>query len=189
MLGIGQHVIGGARNAGRAGHASQAEDGHALDVHRQAHAVHQPRINGRAGNAGDGNEEERAQILGGKSRARQRAAERLLPEVLRHFDPMIVGRAPAREPVIFFDRQSQVPRLDAHASLQALQEHRVIHLGAPMFLQRLQQHALVVFMRGNALATPAMFINGAQLLEGILVELSQLLRVQPVVREFVRQRA
>jgi hypothetical protein len=128
------------------GHASQAEDGHALDVHRQVHAVHQPRIDGRAGDAGDRNKEERAQILGGKSRSRQRAAERLLAEILRDFDPMIVGRAPAREPVIFFERERQVPRLHADAGLQTLQEHRVIHLRPPMFLQRLQQNALIVFV-------------------------------------------
>ena len=84
----------------------------------------------------------------------KRAAQRLLPEVLRHFDPMIVGRAPARKPVIFFDGQRQVPRLNAYASLQALQKNRVIHLRPPVLLQRLQQNALIVFMlrqrAGNA---------------------------------------
>ena len=146
MLGIGEHVIGGARNAGRAGDASQSEDRHALDVHRQVHAIHQPRIDGRAGDAGDRNEEQRAQILGRKSGSRQRAAERLLAEVLRDLDPMIVGRAPAREPVIFFDGQRQMPRFHAHARLQTLQEHRIIHLRSPMLLQRRQQHALIVFV-------------------------------------------
>ena len=146
LIRICEDIIGRAGDAGCAGDAAQSKDGHALDIHRQMHAVHQPRIDGWSCNAGDRDKKDRAQIRRRKSRPRERATERFLSEILRDLDPMVIGCAPAREAGVLFHRQSQMTRLDAYARLQPLQEHGVIHLGAPMVLQRLQQDALIIFV-------------------------------------------
>src|ERR1700733_6117140 len=104
---------------------------------------------------------------------------------------MVVGSAPAGKPGVLFERQRHVPRLNTHVSLHALQKDGVLHLRAPMLLQSPQQNALIVFVfrqrAGNTgdghsvNGAPWGYSNGAWL----SMELSEFLRVEPVVREIM----
>src|SRR5579872_5363614 len=110
------------------------------------HPVYQPRVDGWSCNPGDRGKNDRAQVRGPKSGPAERSTQRFLPELLRNFNPMVIGLAPGLEAVILFDRQSQMTRLDAHARLQPFHERGIVHLGAPMALERRQQDTLIIFV-------------------------------------------
>src|SRR5882757_6813472 len=58
LVGEGANVVGGTRDAGCSGDATEAEDGSAFDRGRERHEVDEAGIDGGTGDAGDGGEED-----------------------------------------------------------------------------------------------------------------------------------
>ena len=93
--GKGAHVVGGARDAGRAGDAAEAEDRHPLDARRQPQAVDQAGVDRGRRDAGDGDEEEGVDVVGGEAGALPAPSRTAaLAHLLRDADPGVVGLAP-----------------------------------------------------------------------------------------------
>ena len=91
---------------------------------RQTHAINQARVERRAGDARDRDHEQGVDILGGKARAHQSPAERLLAKLLGTLNPGIVGLPPGCHFVIRVNRQRQKAAINFRVRM-----HPVHHLG------------------------------------------------------------
>ena len=78
-----------------------------------------------------------------------RAAQCLVPQLLRHFDPDVVCLSPRVEFVIFLGRHRQVSSLDRDIAMQARQHLRISQPVAPVFLQFIEEEFLRVVMFGE----------------------------------------
>lgn len=73
-----------------------------------------------------------------QARVMQGAAQGLFSQLLRHFDPDVVGLAPGRDVVIFLGRHRQMPTLHCNVAMQSFQHLWITEAIAPIFLELLQ---------------------------------------------------
>ncbi len=91
LVGEGADVVGGAGDAGGSGDAAQAEDGGALDVDGEGHAVDEAGVDGGAGDAGDGGEEDGGDVCGGDAGALEGAVDGGFAESTAALIQVVVG--------------------------------------------------------------------------------------------------
>ncbi len=127
LIGEGADVVGGAGDAGGSGDAAEAEDGRALDVDGEGHAVDEAGVDGGAGDAGDGGEEDGGDVVGAEADAVEGAADGLLAELDGGDDPGVVGGAEAGEGLVDVEGEDEVAELDAAVDEETVDEPGLFH--------------------------------------------------------------
>ena len=113
------------------------------------HAVHQARVDRRAGDSGDGNEIDGVEFIRFDARARQGAAKSFLAELAGDVDPGVVGDAEGVERVIALHGQRQIAALDADTAKHALDHIGIFKLRRPALFERRGERFLGIILRGE----------------------------------------
>ena len=122
LFGEGADVVGGAGDAGGSGDAAETEDGRALDVSGKGQAVDEAGVDGGAGDAGDGGEEDGGDVGCGDAGALEGADDGALGEREGGGDPGVVGGAEAYEGGVGLEREDCVAEFDATVGVNAGEE-------------------------------------------------------------------
>ncbi len=147
MIGEGADVVGGARDAGGSGDASEAEDGRALDIDGKGKPVDQAGINGWAGDAGYRGEEDRGDLLGADACMVECPTDGLLSEIDGGLDPGVVGLAEGIERRILLKREYDVAEFDATVCKESGKQAGLLHLVFPATAKGFGDNALLITMR------------------------------------------
>ena len=122
LVRIGADVVDGAGDSGNSGGAAEAEDGRALDVAREAHAIDEACVDAGAGDAGMRVEEDSGDVGWLEAGIPERDADGLFPELDCMFDPEIVVRTKAGQGAEFFKREADVAEVDATVGVKAIHD-------------------------------------------------------------------
>jgi hypothetical protein len=109
-----------AREAGRAADAPEPEEREPLQVAPQIEAVGQPGIDRRDRQTARRHEREHVEIARGESGAIEGLADRRLRQVGRVLDEEVVGSGERARNRVVVDGERQVPLLDSHRPVEAL---------------------------------------------------------------------
>ena len=144
LVGKGADVVGGAGDACCSGDAAEAEDGRALDVGGEGHAVDEASVDGGAGDAGDRGEEDGGDVRCGEADAIERDGDGLLAEVEGGGDPGVIGGAEAGEGLVDVEREDEVAEVDTAVDEEAVDETRLLHPVLPAGGERFRDCCLGV---------------------------------------------
>ena len=144
LVRVRPHVVRGARHAGRAGQAAEAENRRAPDARGEAQPVHQQGVERRRRDPGDRDEQERVHVGDPEARAFERGPHGPLADLERHLDPGVVGLAPRLEAAVGLQRQREVPAAHENVPVELLDAVQVVVPGGPLPLERGNQRVLVV---------------------------------------------
>ena len=103
-------------------------------------------VDGRAGDSGDGREEQAAQVGGLQSGIVQREAESLLSQLLRDPDPDVIGLAPGLDIHVLLRGNREVAAIHGHVAVQPRQQERILEFGPPIVLEAFEKNFLRVVM-------------------------------------------
>ena len=142
LIRITADIIGGAGDAGGTRDTAEAEDGNALDIGRETHAIDEAGIEGRSRDAGNGSDKDGAQVARLDSGAHKRAAQSLLADFETDFDPYVIRFAPRLHVLVKLDGTRQEPTVHLHAFVETIQNVRIGQAITKVVLQRRGQDFL-----------------------------------------------
>ncbi len=132
-----------AGEARRAGDAAEAEDGDPLHVRPHPQAVHEPGVERRRGEPGDGHEVEVVHVAGAEARGRERPGDRVGAQVEGHPDPGVVRLLEGVERRVLGERQGEEPPTHPDGPVQLVEALRVEVLLRPVLPQCTEDGLLV----------------------------------------------
>jgi hypothetical protein len=113
------------------------------------HAVDEARVNRRTGDAGDGNEEDGAELIGAEADLPDGAVDGALAQVDGDFDPGVVAFSPGVEGEVFVEAAGEIAAVDAGAQMEALDDGGDFGILSPVGEESVEELALRVLVRGE----------------------------------------
>ena len=142
LFGEGLDVVGGACDSGGSGDAAEAEDGGALDVDGEGHAVDEAGVDGGAGDSGDGGEEDGRDVGCRDAGFIEGAGDGEFAELDGGFDPGVVIGAEAFEGGVYVEGEDEVAEFDSAVGVEAGEEAGFGEFIAPAFYEGLGDFGL-----------------------------------------------
>jgi hypothetical protein len=131
LFGEGADVIGSAGDSGGSGDTAETEDGGALDVDRKGKTVNEAGVDGRAGDSGNGGEEDGGDVLRTYSSTIEGPADSLLAEIDCMGYPGVVGLLEGVESGVVLKREDDVAELDATVGMETGEQAGLFHFVGP----------------------------------------------------------